>query len=72
VQIFCGRFASLAIGDDLERDLLPLSQSFHAGAFHCGDMNEDIRVSIIRLNKAEALLAIKPLHGSSVHAKSFL
>lgn len=53
-QIFSGRLASLAIGYDVERYFLPFFQTVHAGAFHRADMNEDILVSILRLNKAEA------------------
>jgi hypothetical protein len=31
-------------------------------------MNKDVLVSIFRLNEAEALLAVEPLHGSRDHA----
>jgi hypothetical protein len=45
----------LVIGDDVKRELLPLFQSVHPGAFHRADVNEDILFSIFGLNEAEAL-----------------
>src|SRR5437773_11476573 len=66
-QILSSRLASPAVRNDLEGDLLPLVESAHAGAFDRADMNEDILVAVLRLNEAEALLAVKPLYSSLVH-----
>src|SRR5712691_8838541 len=66
-QVLSGGLASPAVCDNLERDLLPLAEGAHARAFDRADMNEDIFTAVFRLNEAEALLVIKPLHGSRVH-----
>src|SRR6185312_7671833 len=66
-QIVRRGFAGPAIGDNFEGDLLPLVKSRHSGAFDRTDMHEDILAAIVRLNEAEALLAVKPLYGSRRH-----
>ena len=58
-QIFRGRFASPAVCNDFKRNLLPLVEGTHTGAFDCADMNENIWASLVRLNEAETLLAVK-------------
>jgi hypothetical protein len=63
-QIIGGRFAGPPIGHDLEFDLLALVQAMHSSALDCADMHEDVLAAVIRLNEAEALLTIEPLHGS--------
>jgi hypothetical protein len=68
-QVFGGRFAAAAVGHNVKGDLLSLVESAHSGAFDRADMDEDILVAVFRLNEAEALLAIEPLHGSLVHGK---
>ena len=59
-QIFSGRFAGPAVGDDVKADFLPLIEGAHAGAFNRADMNEDVIAAVGGLNEAEALLAVKP------------
>ena len=66
-QIFSGRFAGPAVGDDVKADFLPLIEGAHAGAFNRADMNEDVIAAVGGLNEAEALLVVKPLHSSCVH-----
>jgi hypothetical protein len=61
--------ASLAIGYNLIRDLLPLVETVHSGPLDSTDVHKHILASIIRLNEAEALLAVKPLHGSCGHVR---
>jgi hypothetical protein len=63
-QILSGRLASPAVCDDVERDLLPLNEAAHAGAFDRTDMNEDVFATALQLNEAEAFLAVKPLYSS--------
>src|ERR1700730_9076802 len=69
-QILSGRLASPAVCDDVERDLLPLNEAAHAGAFDRTDMNEDVFATALQLNEAEAFLAVKPLYSSLVHGSS--
>jgi len=71
-QILGGGLAGPAVGDDLEGDLLPFVEGAHAGAFNGADMNEDVLAAGVRLNEAEALLVVEPLHGSDIHANHFL
>src|SRR6185295_12337381 len=54
---------------DVKGDLLSLVEGAHPGAFDRADMDEDILAAVFRLNEAETLLAIEPLHGSLVHGK---
>src|ERR1700746_1991689 len=68
-QIFSGRFAGPAVGDDVKADFLPLIEGAHAGAFNRADMNEDVIAAVGGLNEAEALLAVKPLHNSCIHGE---
>jgi hypothetical protein len=44
----------------------------HAGAFDRADVNEDVFATALRLNEAEAFLAVKPLYNSLVHGSFFL
>src|SRR6267378_8400477 len=69
-QIFRGRFASPAIRDDFERNLLPLVEGAHPCTFDRADMDEDILAALVRLNKAKTLLVVKPLHCSRSHGRS--
>src|SRR5271165_534416 len=69
-QILSGGLASPAVCDDVERDPLPLIEAAHAGAFDRADMNEDVFDTALRLNEAEAFLAVKPLYSSLVHGSS--
>src|SRR6185295_10655850 len=69
-QIFRSRFTGPAVCNDFKGNLLSLVEGAHAGAFDCADMNEDILASLVRLNEAETLLAVKPLHSSRVHRRS--
>ena len=70
-QVLGGRLTALPISDDIERDLLSFAERAQAGALDCADMNEHILAAIIRLDEAEAFLAIEPLHCSVAHGFSF-
>ena len=67
VQIVRRGLACLSIGDNVEGDFLSLVEDTHASAFDRADVHEDILAAIIRLDKAEAFLVIKELHGSFCH-----
>src|SRR6266480_7780250 len=66
-QIVRRGFSCLSIGNDLERDLLPLIETVHPGAFDRADVHEDVVAAFIRLNEPEAFLAVKPLDCSRRH-----
>ena len=66
-QIVGGRLAGLSIGDRLEGDLLSFVESLQSGAFDGADMHENVLAAVIRLDEAEAFLAVEPLHGSLRH-----
>ena len=63
-QVLCRGLAGLAIGNNLERDFLSLVEAVHPGAFDRADVDKNVLAAIIRLDEAEALLAVKPFHGS--------
>ena len=58
---FGSRLAAPAVCNDVERYSLALVELAHTGAFDRTDMNEDILVTVLRLNEAKALLVVKPL-----------
>jgi len=60
-QIVRSRLAGPAVCNDVERYSLALVERAHTGAFDRTDMNEDILVTVLRLNEAKALLVVKPL-----------
>jgi hypothetical protein len=66
-QIVGRRLARAAIGYDLVADLLAFTQRSKAGALYGADVHEHVVATVIRLNKAEALGRVKPLHGSHAH-----
>jgi len=59
--------ARSAILHDVVRDLLTIVQRPHAGALYRRNVDENVRAAIVRLNEAEALGGVKPLHSTSVH-----
>src|SRR5215472_8899242 len=66
-QIFRRGLARLSISNNLERDLLSLVQAPQPGALNRADVHENVFAAVIRLDEAEAFLAIEPLHGSLRH-----
>src|SRR6202142_1889708 len=67
LQIGSGRLAVLAIGFDVERELLALVEIAHAGALDCRDVNEHIRPAAALHDEAEALLGVEELNGTCGH-----
>ena len=57
--------ASVAIA--LEGDLLPFANARQAGSLNGGDEKKDVIRSAFRLDEAEALLRVGPLHGALGH-----
>jgi hypothetical protein len=53
--------AGPAIGNNFERDLSPLVEATHPGAFDRADVYKNILPGIIRLDKPEAFLTVEPL-----------
>jgi len=70
-QIFGRGLARLSINDNLVGNLLPLIEVVHSGAFDRADVYEHILGAVIRLDEAEAFLAVEPFHGSLCHMSSF-
>src|SRR5262249_50871343 len=70
-KIVCRRLPGPSISNKLERDLLSLIKAWHPSAFDSADVHEDIPATVIRLNEAEAFLAIEPLYRSLRHDISF-
>src|ERR1700686_1184422 len=66
-QIVGRRLARAAICHDLVADLLAFTQRSKSGALYGADVHEHVVATVIRLNKAEALGRVKPLHGSHAH-----
>ena len=75
-----GRRGLSALGHNVERDLLSLVEAAHPGAFDSANVDEHVLAAVIRLDEAEAPLAVEPLYGSlrlisllsSVHERSRL
>src|SRR4051794_20003461 len=61
------RLARTAICYDLVADLLAFTQRSKAGALDGADVHEHVVTTVVRLNEAEALGCVKPLHGSHAH-----
>src|ERR1700691_176303 len=66
-QIVGRRLARAAICNDFVADLLAFTQRSKAGALYGADVHEHVVATVIRLNEAEALGCVKPLHGSHAH-----
>jgi ribosomal protein S21 len=67
LQIVRRELACPSIGNNVESDLLSLVEGTHASAFDRADVHENILAAVVRLDKAEALLIVEELHGSSRH-----
>jgi hypothetical protein len=70
-QIVCRGFAGPAIGYYVERNLLSLIEAVHPSTFNGADVHEDILAAVIRLDKAEAFLAVEPLYCTLRHMTFF-
>src|SRR5260370_1609753 len=70
-QIFCRGLARPSISNNVEGDLLSFVKAVHPGALDRADVHEDILAAVIRLDEAEAFLAVEPLHASSRHMLVF-
>src|ERR1700749_591026 len=64
------RLARAAVCHDLIGDLLAFTQRSKAGALDGADVHEHVVAAVVRLNEAEALGRVKPLHGSHAHGGS--
>src|SRR6185437_8809149 len=68
LKIVGGRFAVLAVGDDIERELLALVEIAHAGALDRRDVNEHIRPAAVLHDEAETFLGVEELNGTCGHS----
>src|SRR5258708_30790383 len=60
--------ATAAVRDDVERNLLALVEGAQTSALNGADVNENVLVAVVRLDEAEALLVVEPLHGAHCHS----
>ena len=63
-QVLGGGLGPLAICDRLVGDFLAFVEIAHSCAFDCADVHKHIFAAVVRLDEAEALLTVKPFHGS--------
>jgi hypothetical protein len=70
-QILSRGLARLSISNNVEGDLLSFVKAVHPGTLDRTDVHEDILAAIIRLDEAEAFLAVEPLHDSLRHMLVF-
>src|SRR5688572_10415176 len=67
LQVAGGLLAALA--EHVEADLLTFREAGQAGALNRGHMHEHVLRPVARLDEAEALLRVEPLHGTSSHSR---
>jgi hypothetical protein len=70
-QILSRGLTRLSISNNVEGDLLSFVKAVHPGALDRADVHEDILAAVIRLDEAEAFLAVEPLHDSLRHMLVF-
>src|ERR1019366_1633765 len=63
------RFLAL-VRDDIERDLVALSQVAQARFLDRRDMDEHVLPAVVRLNEAVALRCVEPLYCTARHVRS--
>jgi hypothetical protein len=66
-----GDLAAARIVLGVEGDLLALAQAIDAGALQGGGVDENILLTIVRLDESEAFLVVVELHGARMHEISF-
>src|ERR1700754_934953 len=66
-EIFRAGLATHLVGLELEGHFLPFGEAGQASPFHRADVNEHVLSTILRLNEAKTLLAVKPLHNTCRH-----
>jgi len=67
LEVVGRQLAAALVGHEVELDLLTLDQVIEAGALDGADMDEGVLAAVVRLDKAEALGGVEPLHGSRSH-----
>ena len=60
-----------ALADDVVADFLTFIEAAQSCALNCADVHEHIFAAVAGLNETEALLGVKPLHGSRRHGIPF-
>jgi hypothetical protein len=66
-QFVSRRLSGSPVRDDFVLNFLPLIEGAQAGALDRTDVNEHILAAVIRLNEAEAFLAVEPLYRARTH-----
>ena len=62
-----GHLAAALIALEFEGDLLAFIQRTEVRPFNGGDVDEHVRAAVVRLDEAEALGGVEPLHSTSRH-----
>jgi len=70
LEVRGGQLAAPLVRHQLELDLLALDQVIEACPLDGADMDECVLAAVIRLDEAEALGRVKPLHGSRRHEEN--
>src|SRR5258708_466850 len=71
LELAGGHLAATLVALELEGDLLAFVERSEARAFHGRDVDENVRAAVVRLDEAEALGGVKPLHGADGHGVVF-
>jgi hypothetical protein len=70
LQIDRSRFARTAIRLRFEAHLLTFDEATKAGTLYGTHVNENVRATIVRLNKTKALLIVKKFYSADCHDDS--
>src|SRR6185503_8961073 len=69
-EIVGGQLAVALVRHEIELDLLAFDQMTEASALDGAYMDECVLAAVVGLDEAEALLRVKPLHGSRRHEEN--
>jgi hypothetical protein len=67
LKVVCRALARTTVLDDFEAYLLAFDQSAHASALNSRDVDENVRIAVLRLNEAETLGGVEKLDCADVH-----
>jgi hypothetical protein len=68
LEIVGSVLAAARIAHDLEAELGAFDDRAHARTLDCGDVDENVRTSIVGLDEAKATVCVKEFYGSSIHS----
>jgi hypothetical protein len=71
LKVASRHLARLVVAFHLEANLLAFDDFTHTSALYSGNVNENVRAAVVRLNEAEAFRGIKPFYSASGHNEPF-